>query len=240
MAAAGQVSRRDRVRAATVEEIKRTALDLMREQGTTNVRFSDIARAMGMTPPALYRYFADRDELLTQLIVDGYRELGAAVAAARDAVPADDLPGRLLASAQAYRQWARREPQRFALLFGLPVPGYSAPPDGPTSEAARGAMRTLSDQFRDARRRGRLQPPMLRDVDETVVVCARRNSGDTGEEELPPETFQAMTHAWASLHGFVCLEAYGHFDSLDPEARDALFLAQVKLVARFSGLPVPD
>ena len=44
----------------------------MREQGTTDVRFTDIARVMGMTPPALYRYFADRDELLTDLITDAY------------------------------------------------------------------------------------------------------------------------------------------------------------------------
>ena len=49
----------------------------MREQGTTDVRFTDIARVMGMTPPALYRYFADRDELLTALITDAYGDLGA-------------------------------------------------------------------------------------------------------------------------------------------------------------------
>ena len=49
-------TRRERARAATVEEIKSTALALMREEGTTDVRFTDIARVMGMTPPALYRY----------------------------------------------------------------------------------------------------------------------------------------------------------------------------------------
>ena len=50
----------------------------MREQGTTDVRFTDIARVMGMTAPALYRYFADRDELLTALITDAYDDLGDA------------------------------------------------------------------------------------------------------------------------------------------------------------------
>ncbi len=75
-------TRRERARAATIEEIKATALQLMRDQGTTDVRFSDIARAMGMTAPALYRYFADRDELLTAMIVDAYDDLGAKVAEA--------------------------------------------------------------------------------------------------------------------------------------------------------------
>ena len=62
----------------------------MREYGTTDVRFADIAREMGMTAPALYRYFADSDELLTALIVDAFNDLGAAVAAARHDVPPDD------------------------------------------------------------------------------------------------------------------------------------------------------
>lgn len=57
-------SRRERARAATIGEIKETAVALMRERGTTDVSFADIARSMGMTAPALYRYFEDRDELL--------------------------------------------------------------------------------------------------------------------------------------------------------------------------------
>ena len=57
---------------------------------------------------------------------------------------------------------------------------------------------------------------------------------------LTPESFQAMLQAWAGLHGFASLEAYGHLDWLTPEARDALFLSQVELIARISGLPATD
>src|SRR5688500_3440354 len=102
--------RRERARAATNEAIKRTATELMREHGTSEARLADIARAMAMTPPALYRYFADRAELLSALIVDAYDDLGRCVAAARDAVADGDIAGRWLAVGQAYRQWARREP----------------------------------------------------------------------------------------------------------------------------------
>src|SRR3954462_5290093 len=115
-------SRRERARAATIAEIKQTALDLMREQGTTDVRFTDIARVMGMTPPALYRYFADRDALLTDLITDAFDDLGRSLSEARDAVPERDMGGRWLAAAQGSRQWAKREPQQFALILGMPVP----------------------------------------------------------------------------------------------------------------------
>src|SRR5471032_1266819 len=99
-------SRRERSRAATRTEIKQTALDLMREHGSTHVRFTDIARVMGLTPPALYRYYADRDELLTVLITDAYDDLGARVAHSRDQVAESDIGGRWLAAAEAYRSWA--------------------------------------------------------------------------------------------------------------------------------------
>lgn len=230
--------RRERARAATIDEIKQTALDLMRKQDTTDVRFTDIARVMGMTPPALYRYFADRDEVLTALITDAFDNLGREIAAARDAVPGDDIAGRWLAGAQAYRRWADEEPQQFALIFGLPVPGYVAPVEGPTSEAARRAMSQLVTLFIDAMSRGQLGRPLLREVDPAVESCAMAKCEELGIE-LPPDNYQAMLHAWSSLHGFVCLEAYGHLEWMDPDAREALFTGQMRLAAKAAGLPVP-
>jgi AcrR family transcriptional regulator len=234
--------RRERVRAATIEEIKRAALQLMREQGTTDFRFSDIARLLGMTPPALYRYFGDRNALLTALITDAYGDLAHAVATGRDRAPADDVGERLLAMAQAYRDWARREPQRFALIFGLPVPGYTAPEEGPTTEAARRAMAELSAIFVEAAHRRRLRKPLLREVGAALCRCAseKRAKSDRTHAALPDDTFQAMLHTWSALHGFACLETYGHLDWMEPAARDELFIGQVRLIAKAAGLPPPE
>jgi AcrR family transcriptional regulator len=58
---------------------------------------------MGMTAPALYRYFADRDELLSALMVDGFQEMSDALTAALDTAAPDDLVGRIRAAAIAYR-----------------------------------------------------------------------------------------------------------------------------------------
>jgi AcrR family transcriptional regulator len=231
--------RRERARAATIEEIKQTALRLMRESGTTDIRFTDIARAMDLTPPALYRYFADRDALLNALIADAYRALGRLLAAARHEVPVDDLGGRWLAISQAYRGWARREPQQFALILGVPVPGFVAAEDGPTSEAAHGAMGELAAIFVEAQRQGRLGRPL----EPYVHPAIEEHAGLKHHEDtacLPAASFQAMLHSWATLHGFTTLEAYGHFDWLGPEAREALFLGQVRLAARAAGIPVPE
>ncbi len=233
------LSRRERARAATLAEIKQTALDLMREQGNTDVRFTDIARAMGMTPPALYRYYADRNELLTDLITDAYDDLGEAILQAREACAADDIAGRWLAAASAYRTWAGREPQQFGLILGLPVPGYSAPQEGPTTQAAKAAMGQLAVLFVSAATSGRLRPPLVQEVSLAVAACARDKHPEL-EGIVPPESFQAMLHAWAALHGFTSLETYGHLDWLDPEAREELFLSHVRVVAQAAGIPAPE
>jgi AcrR family transcriptional regulator len=234
--------RRERVRAATIEEIKRAALQLMREQGTTDFRFSDIARLLGVTPPALYRYFGDRNDLLTALIADAYDDLAHDVAVARETVPADDFGGRLLAMSQAYRDWARREPQRFALIFGLPVPGYTVPEEGLTTEAARRAMAELTAIFIEAAHRRRLRRPLLREVGAALCRCASQKhaSHRMDDGDIPADTFQAMLHTWSALHGFACLETYGHLDWMEPAARDELFIGQVRLIAKAAGLPQPE
>ncbi len=231
-------TRRERARAATLVEIKQTALELMREHGTTDVRFTDIARVMGLTPPALYRYYADRDELLTDMITDGYSDLAASLAAA---VRPDQLPSpaeHLLLVAQAYRTWAKDDPQRFALIFGLPVPGYAAPQEGPTVEAAQRAMGNLAEVVHHAAAAGVLGDPLVTEVD-PALASAFEEDQKTGvvAKELTLPRYQAMLHAWAALHGFVCLETYGHFDWFPPEVPDVLFRAQVDLVGRAIGFP---
>jgi AcrR family transcriptional regulator len=231
-------SRRERARQATLDEIKATALDLMREQGTTDVRFTDIARVMGMTAPALYRYYGDRDELLTALIADGYGVLGGRIADALALLAEDDVPGRWVAAATAYREWARSEPQQFALVLGMPVPGYVAPDEGPTTEAAKAAMSELASIFVGAARIGQLRPPLVTEVSQAITDCEKAKH-DELVGIIPPESFQAMMQTWAMLHGFVSLEAYGHFDWLEPEARDELFRSHVRLAAKAAGLPVP-
>jgi AcrR family transcriptional regulator len=230
------LSRRERARAATVAEIKQTALDLMREHSNTDVRFTDIARVMGMTPPALYRYYADRNELLTDLITDAYDDLGEAILTAREACAPDDIAGRWLAAASAYRQWAGREPQQFGLILGLPVPGYTAPQEGPTTQAAKAAMGQLAELFVSAALSGRLRPPLVREVSAAVATCAHDKHPEL-DGIVPSESFQAMLHAWAALHGFTSLETYGHLDWLEPDAREELFLSHVRMVAEAVGIP---
>jgi AcrR family transcriptional regulator len=233
-------TRRERMRAATIAEIKATALGLMHEQGSADLRFADIARDMGMTAPALYRYFSDRDELLSALVADAYNDLADAVEAARARVPDDDPTARWYAVSQAFRLWAKGEPQQFALIFGAPVPGFVTPQDGPVAEACTRAITGLKALFVEAHQQGRLGPPLIGEIDESVRShFEQKMGGPNGDDhDLPPETFQAVLHCWSHLYGFTSLEAYGHLHFLTDEARDALFASNMRLAATYSGLPV--
>jgi AcrR family transcriptional regulator len=230
------MTRRERHRAATVQEIKDVARGLMREHGASEVRFTDIAKEMGMTPPALYRYYADRDELLTDLIADGYRDLGRAVAGARESVEVDDVAGRWIVVGKAYRDWARSEPAQFALILGMPLPGYVAPEDGPTTDAAKDAMSQLSQLFLRAAELGVLTEPLVGEVSDDLLAYFDDKGKDLGGA-LPPATHQAMLHAWATLHGVTCLDVYGQFDWMGEDARDALFESTLRSAALAAGFP---
>lgn len=103
---------------------------------------------------------------------------------------------------------------------------------------AQRALSQLSSLFVEAMNHGRLRKPLLREVDPAIEVCAL-GKGDGLGVVIPPENFQAILHAWSAPHGFASLEAYGHLNWMEPEARDALFLGQVKVAGQAAGLPVP-
>src|SRR5947209_20365292 len=105
---------RDRFRAQVRDEVKQVALRQLAEGGPQALSVNAIAKELGVSGPALYRYFAGRDELLTELVTDAYHDLTAALAtAARNR--RQRPPQRLRALAAAYRAWARAEPHRYRL-----------------------------------------------------------------------------------------------------------------------------
>ena len=129
---------RDRFRAQVRDDVKRVALDQLAAAGAAGLSINAIARELGVSGPALYRYFAGRDELLTELIVDAYDDLADALAGSED----------LDALARAYRAWALEQPHRYRLLFGPPLPGYDAHAER-LVQAARRSMDVLQEHVPD-------------------------------------------------------------------------------------------
>src|SRR5258707_15891802 len=97
-------SRRDRVRAATTEEIKQTARRILVSEGPDAVSLRAIAREMGMTAPALYRYFGSHEELIKHVCADIFTELASDIRTAINA--ADDATGGDMAEKVKGACWA--------------------------------------------------------------------------------------------------------------------------------------
>ncbi|MGW2548366.1 TetR family transcriptional regulator, partial [Kitasatospora sp. NPDC001574] len=72
-------TRRERLRAETLDEIKAVALRQLREVGAAQLSLRTVATDLGMSPAGLYRYFDNRDALLTTLITDSFDRLGRSV-----------------------------------------------------------------------------------------------------------------------------------------------------------------
>ena len=122
----------------------------------------------------------------------------------------------------------------------MPVPGYVAEEEGPTTEAAkRGDVPAGGLFVAAARSRASCGRPLI-----TEVVGRRRGlrSGKArraGRRRCRRRASRRCCRPGPALHGFASLEAYGHLDWLEPEARDELFRSQIRLVAKAAGLPVP-
>jgi AcrR family transcriptional regulator len=118
-------SRRERLRTATVTEIKDAARRLLVGGGPQAISLRAIARDMGMTAPAIYRYFDSLDALVIAVVSDFFDELREDIEKIAVAHADGDAVTRISMMARGFRQWALHHPAEFALMFGSPVPGIT-------------------------------------------------------------------------------------------------------------------
>ena len=208
--------------------IKETSWNQIAENGASALSLRAIARELGITAPAIYNYFPDRDALVTALIIDAYTSFGDWQLEARDSVQEDDLLGRMKAIGLAYRNWAHVHPQRYQLIFGAPVPGYEAPMEQifPSSARSITALFSVVEGFRAA---GKLKIdtyPMVTDEYQIHFEMWRNQIG----EVHPLALFVAMT-IWARVHGIVSLEIQGNLPPFGASG-DELYLFELESVAR--------
>ncbi|MFD7503412.1 TetR/AcrR family transcriptional regulator [Streptomyces sp. NPDC059850] len=224
---------RERARAEVTAAIKEEARRQLADQGAAKLSLRAVARELGMVSSALYRYYPSRDELLTALIVDAYDAIGAAAEAALAATRGDDAPvARWTAVCRAARSWALAHPHEYALIYGSPVPGYSAP-EATNAPAARIAL-TLVAVARDAHAGGALRVPEAAELPEGVRADVAALA-DVLEAELPAEALAALVAAWAQLFGLISFELFGHFHGV-VAARDEFFAHTAAALGRQAGL----
>ncbi|MCL1595560.1 MAG: TetR/AcrR family transcriptional regulator [Actinomycetia bacterium] len=226
-------TRRERLRAATYEEIKTAALAQITAVGGSSLSLRGVAREIGMSPAGLYRYYDGRDELLTDLITDAYNDLATTVESAMDA-GGDSMHDRFAEGMRAYRRWGLEFPNRFLLIFGTPIPGYEAPEAGSTVEGNRRMGEAFFAVGAEAWRRGQLSVP-------TSARTATKGERDLAFEidpQMPPQLVPVMLGTWAHFHGLVTLEVLGQFQWLYGDRSDVLFESEIERLLAGIGLMI--
>ena len=238
-------SRRDRLRAATAEEIIQTARRLLVDSGPDAITLRAIAREMGMTAPGLYRYFDNRDELVRHICASIFTELGSDIHQAIQAAGAPaELPDqatkltvKMVAACQAFRRWSLNHQAEFSLLFGVPLPGLDDGRYDIADECALAFAGTFFTLFLELWTTAPFPVPAAADVDPGLRDQLVRYRDALGTD-IPVGAVLTFLRCWTVLYGAVAMEVFGHirFALEDPAPMFELTLSDL---AALVGLRYP-
>ncbi|MDD7970827.1 TetR/AcrR family transcriptional regulator [Roseinatronobacter alkalisoli] len=193
--------RRSQVRARTYQEIRQAARDLLVAEGVQAVTINAVARRMGMSGPAIYRYYDSHDDLIAGLTAEFYHEVTAAVADAR-------VPGavNLVPMSRALRRWATTNRAGFRMIFAsppLPQPPGPATREDRKAAIAFGAL--FFDEVAEIWDQKGFPTPKPASVAPALRHQLERYTVESGNR-MPPEAVYVFLNCWIRLYGHLCIE----------------------------------
>ena len=140
----------------TADQLLQITEQLIEDQGVENITLNDVAVALGVKSPSLYRYVSSRIDLLRRVTLRFLEGLVSVIIAAME--PDDSAEDRMLAVMVAYRQYAHAHPKLYLmaltymvdalrpdedLLVQLVLPLQSAMSDIAGAERSLAALRSI-------------------------------------------------------------------------------------------------
>ena len=217
------LTRRERQRQATLEEIVTVSRDLLRDPSGISLRA--VAQRMGITAPALYRYVDNVQDLLQLVATDIDDETGALLAQARDTQPADDPAAQIVVAAIVFRRWALAHREEFGLVFANPLTAHEHPEE--MKEQKVGLV--FTDLLIKLWLKYDFPVPPLDEIDPAVVATFDDPNIPAKLEHIPEHArglLWVFMQSWVALYGTVTLEVFGHCDPRVIES-GALFRAML-------------
>jgi hypothetical protein len=102
------------------------------------------------------------------------------------------------------REWALRDPQRYFLIYGTPIPGFFDP--AATTEISSEIMTVLIEAF----------SKLSADKPATQFDAHLENHRGWAEgHAVPAATLHHAVSFWTRLHGVLSLELAGHFTGME-------------------------
>lgn len=200
--------RRARVRAATMAEIRATARQLLVGKGTAAVTINAIGRQMGMSGPAVYRYYASHDELVGAVVAEIYHDVTVHLEQKSEELT-ELSPGlRLQELSRALRAWAIAHPAEFTWAFTQGASSINAPVGDELRQAGehfesvfRSEVESLWAQHQFSTRPvDEFHPPYLAQLEEYV---------DRSRTSLPAPAAEVFLACWTRIYGMVIMDLLG-------------------------------
>lgn len=216
------LSRRDRQRLATLDEIVTLSREILSEGGELSVRA--LATRMGIASPGLYRYVESADALTGLVAGAILRDVIGQMGHVKQEY-ADDPPAQLAATTAHFRRWALDNVAEFQLIFATPrvaTPNGSRIPVALQDEGLNYPSGILSsffgEIFTSLIMAGRITAPTTADLPaETTAVML---DGLTDDErhfvtligDRGPGTLWVLKLAWTRLYGVLTMEVFGQIE----------------------------
>lgn len=186
------------------------ALTLITRNGPTGFTLSEAAKAADVTPAAVYRHFAGRDDLLAEVARQGY-DIFAALMEFAYAGGAPSALAAFEATGRAYLAFARKYPGHYMAMFESGLSLNAHPDLALVAQKARAVLETAAEKLSQHMPAGRRPPPSM---------------------------FSA--HIWAMSHGVVELYMRGAPGAKSPYTPEDLLEAGIGIYLRGLGLLPPD
>lgn len=186
------------------------ALTLIAERGPSGFTLSEAAKRADVTPAAVYRHFAGRDDLIAEVARQGYDIFAALMEFAYN----DGHPSALAAfeaTGRAYLAFARKYPGHYMAMFESGL-SFNAHPD---LALVAGKARSVLEK------------------------AAEKLSEQMPADRRPPATMFSA-HVWALSHGVVELYMRGAPGAKSPFTPEDLLEAGIGIYLRGLGLLPPD
>ena len=205
------VSRRERQREATYDEIVRVSCDLLRTDAELSLRA--VAKAMGVTAPALYRYVASYQELVDLVAFEIDKAATEEFRQAASTQADDDFAGQIVCASIAFRHWALGNPREFSLVFANPIAESDCVRRELLTSDCSG--RFFTDLLRLLWEQTGFRIPALTELPQAVVEIVTEPLIPADVEGIAPADrglVWIFMEGWTVLYGVVALEVFGHMD----------------------------
>ncbi|MEU4360452.1 TetR/AcrR family transcriptional regulator [Promicromonospora sp. NPDC023987] len=203
-------SRRERLR----DELRREVLDAARHQlagqhGLSKLTMAAVAKEVGVTPPALYRHFENRQDVIAQLCVLIVEEVLELLRAAVARQEPGDIAAALVASTRASLDWAVRNPAEFDLVIGSGIRAELADSHALQRRMAEMVGGHYVPLFRELAAAG-IPRPADDEMGPELAEQVRRYRDAVGGPDLPLDVAHLMVTSWRQVYGLQCMAVYGH------------------------------